>query len=570
MKPEEQMHQKPLRLWPGIILGILLLTISYIVPVFMPERMDISALGGLLCCLLIIIWWVLFSRALHFDRWGAIILIVAAIFITPYFLHPSISTGNMGLMFVLFATPIFSLVLVAWAVFTRRFSKWTKRAILVLAILLVCIVWTLLRSIGINGNGSPTFVWRWTPTPEELFLTKPSDEPKGSNPDTIGIKAEASWLGFRGQNRDGIVHGISIKTDWKAFPPVELWRRAVGPGCSSFAVSGEMLYTQEQRGEEELVISYNLLTGKPIWKHSDKARFWDSHAGAGPRATPTLCNSRLYTLGATGILNVLDAKSGNLVWSHNVATETKTKSPIWAFSGSPLVMNNMVIVPIAGSLLACDTATGKRLWFIPAGGDCYSSPHLLTIKGTQQLLFLNEAGLAGINPDNGKIFWKYANKGNPILQPALTSDGDILVSTNPFEGLHCISVLNEKDGWKIKERWISVFKPNHNDFVVHKGYIYGLDGSGIQCVDVKTGQRKWKGNRYGGQIILLADEDMLLVLSEKGEIALVSATPGQFKELARISAIKGKTWNHPVLAGDVLVVRNSEEMVAFRLPQEGK
>jgi outer membrane protein assembly factor BamB len=531
--------------------------------------MDISAIGGFLCSVLIIVWWAFFSRAPHFDRWGAILLIIAAIFITPYFLHESISTGNMGLMFLLFALPVISLVFVAWAVFTRWLSKWTRRAILVAAVFVICAAWTLLRSTGIDGNGVPTFVWRWTPTPEELLLNKMIVEDTKFRSDSLDVKADADWTGFRGQNRDGIIHGVTIKTDWKAFPPKELWRRAIGPGCSSFAITGEMLYTQEQRGEEELVICYNLLTGKPIWKHSDKARFWDSHAGAGPRATPSLYNGRLYTLGATGILNVLDAQTGKVVWSRNVATETNTKTPIWAFSGSPLLMNDMVIVPIAGSLIACDTTTGKQRWFVSAGGDCYSSPQLLTISGIQQILFLNESGLISIDPNSGKILWKYANKGNPILQPTLTPNGDILISTNPFKGLLCITAFKENAGWKIKERWTSVFKPNHNDLVVHKGYVYGLDGSGIQCVDVNTGERKWKGTRYGGQIILLADEDVLLVLSEKGEVALVSATPEQFKELARIPAIKGKTWNHPVLTGDVLVVRNSEEMVAFKLPLKG-
>ena len=131
-----------------------------------------------------------------------------------------------------------------------------------------------------------------------------------------------------------------------------------------------------------------------------------------------------------------------------------------------------------------------------------------------------------------------------------------------------LAVMHGSGGWTVEERWTSVgLKPYFNDFVVHHGHAFGFDGSILACIDLKDGERKWKGGRYGsGQLVLLPDQGLLLVLSEQGELALVEAAPDQFTELARLPAIKGKTWNHPVLVGDLLLVRNGQEMAAFRLP----
>ena len=133
-------------------------------------------------------------------------------------------------------------------------------------------------------------------------------------------------------------------------------------------------------------------------------------------------------------------------------------------------------------------------------------------------------------------------------------------------------VAQASSGWTVEERWTSRgLKPYFNDFVVHNGHAYGFDGSISRASTSTDGERKWKGGRYGnGQMVLLADQDLLLVLSEEGELALVSATPDKFTEVARFPAIDGKTWNHPVLVGDMLLVRNGEEMAAFRLARASR
>jgi len=251
------------------------------------------------------------------------------------------------------------------------------------------------------------------------------------------------------------------------------------------------------------------------------------------------------------------------------------KVPGWGFAGSPLVVDNVVIVAASGALIAYDRATGQRRWFRKSKGGSYSSPHLVTIDGVAQVLFLNGAGATSVALTDGTDLWEHPWPGVPIVQPALTADGDVLISTGGMTGgagTRRIAVAHGPGGWTAEERWTSSgLKPYFNDLVVHKGHAFGFDGSILACIDLEDGKRKWKGGRYGnGQLVLLPDQDVLLVLSEEGELALVRATPDQFTELARFPAIEGKTWNHPVLVGDVLLVRNGEEMAAFRLSLAGR
>ncbi len=442
-------------------------------------------------------------------------------------------------------------------------------------ILLACGVFTLLRTGGIAGQGGSDFHWRWTPSPEQRLLSQASDKPSALPPAPAAAKTAADWPGFRGPGRDGIVRGVKVETNWSKSPPTQLWRQPVGPGWSSFAVRGNLVYTQEQRGEEEVVACYDLTTGKPVWRHSDAARFWESNGGAGPRGTPTLSGGRVCTFGATGILNVLDAADGAVAWSRNAASDTGRKVPGWGFASSPLVVGDMVIIATAGVLAAYDIGTGKPRWFGPSGGWGYSSPHLATIYGVEQIMLLNGAGAISVASADGKLLWDHPWNSDGIVQPAVLASGDVLLGSGSGlagkVGLRRIGVAHGAGGWTVNERWTSNgLKPYFNDFVVHKGHAFGFDGSLLACIDIEDGKRKWKGGRYGnGQFVLLSDQDVLLVLSERGQLAIVAAAPNEFKEIARAPAIEGKTWNHPVLVGDILLVRNSQEMAAFRLTLAG-
>jgi outer membrane protein assembly factor BamB len=605
VSPGAPAPRKPLRLWPGVVAVVLLALLRFglkaVVPGFRGFSLGMMWSFGAVAA--VVLWWALLSRAPWLERLGAIVLMAVGLAGAWYLRHESMGP----LWLVGYAVPGLCLALVAGAAASRRLPDGPRRATMAATLLLACGVWTLVRTEGITGDHAAEFGWRWAKSPEERLLSQVGREPTAlpSAPAAEAPKepaplpsapadaetsrkrvvtearekpaalpaasAEAmpagSWPGFRGSGRDGIVRGVRIETDWTASPPAELWRRPIGPGWSSFAARGNLIYTQEQRGDDEVVACYDATTGTQVWTHRDAARFFESNAGAGPRGTPTVGDGRVYTFGATGILNALDAGSGAVEWSRNAAADTGAKIPVWGFASSPLVVDDVVIVAVAGQLVAYDLATGKPRWTGPAGGVSYSSPQLVTIDGVAQVLLMSGAGVTSVAPADGQPLWQHPWRGFPIVQPAVTADGDVLVTASGDSGTRRIGVTHGPGGWKVEERWTSNrLKPYFNDFVVHEGHAFGFDGRILACIDLENGDRKWKGGRYGnGQLVLLPDQDLLLVLSEEGELALVGATPDQFREIARFPAIEGKTWNHPALVGDVLLARNGQEMAAFRL-----
>ena len=611
----EQKPQKRLRLWPGVVAAILVVVLRVFVPAVVSDAMIVAILGSVLAALAILLWWMFFSRAPWSERLGAIALMIAAIAAVKPLVHPSIAGAGQGMLLYFMAPQVMALALVAWAVATRGLSSGPRRASLVAALLFACGLFTLVRTAGVTSNlvGSELH-WRWTPTPEERLLARaaeervppppapdPAETPQAETPKSpvakalaepapspsaraaakqeppapVAVETAAEWPGFRGPHRDSVIRGVRIETDWAKSPPVVLWRRPIGPGWSSFAVQGDLLYTQEQRGDDEIVACYKVSTGEPVWRHKDPVRFWESNGGAGPRATPTLSGGRAYAFGATGILNALDAANGKLLWSRNAAKDTKRETPIWGFTSSPLVVDDVVIVAVSGTLAGYDAVTGKPRWVGPQHGGTYSSPQLATIGGVAQILLLSPPGITSVAPADGTLLWEHTWDGGAITQPALTAEGDVLINAMASTGglgIRRLAVAHGPGGWTGTERWTSTgLKPYFNDLVVHKGHAFGFDGSILSCINVENGERKWKGGRYGaGQLVLLPEQDLLLVLSEEGELALVRATPDQFTELARFQAIEGKTWNHPVLVGDVLLVRNGQEMAAFKLSLAGR
>jgi outer membrane protein assembly factor BamB len=521
------------------------------------------------------IWWWLNRRIPITGRLYGFVLVVGGGAVAMLLCHPSI---RFGLLTV--GLPLALTALTLWMLLVKKTAiSWDRRG----ALVVIALTWgffTLVRIDGLDADLRADFRWRWGASAEDLFRAEKAAAANGSasrsavaSDSTLGV-APGDWPGFRGPERDGVVHGVKMSTDWQTAPPRLLWRHRVGPAWSSVAVVGGRIFTQEQRGEQEAVVSYDAVTGKELWAHEDAARFWETVSGAGPRATPTFADGRIYTLGGTGILNCLDAASGQRHWSHDLMAETGAPLPMWGFACSPVVAEGKVIVFAGGkggqTLLAFDAESGQRAWTAPAGEGSYSSPQLATLAGKRQCLFLSDDGLTAVDPSAGTLLWKHglAMPGAPrTAQPHVVGDSQLLVGSLAGRGVAQIEVTRDGDTWKPVDLWASTaLKPEFPDLVVHQGHAYGFDVSLFCCLDLATGKRCWKAGRYGrGQVLLLADQGLLLVLSETGAAVLLAANPQRHEELGRFQAINGKTWNHPVIVRGRLYARNAEEMACYEL-----
>ena len=274
------------------------------------------------------------------------------------------------------------------------------------------------------------------------------------------------------------------------------------------------------------------------------------------------------------MLQCLDAATGNAVWKTDLAADAETDVPGYGFASSPLVLGELVIAFSCGgegkSVVAYDRTSGGVVWRAGHGGSGYSSPHFAVLGEVPQVLMASDSGLQSFMPETGAPLWEYAWKvtTNPrCVQPLVVNGNLVLLGATGTAGSRLFRIEKRDTAWDVKEEWLTKrFRPYFNDCVSHKGYCYGFDGDRIVCVDLKTGERRWEGKRYSGQLLLFPEMDVLLVLSEAGEVILIPAVPERYSEIARFKALSGKTWNHPVVAHGKLFVRNSEEAACFDLP----
>jgi outer membrane protein assembly factor BamB len=470
--------------------------------------------------------------------------------------------------------------------------RWTPLGIV---IGVIAIAAALFRVDHTTAELIPRFAPRWAKKPDQL-LPKPV-APSGGVKVPLDVTTDDDFPQFLGPERNLAIDRVALARDWNAKPPRLVWKHAIGAGHSAFSAVNGYAVTMEQRDDEELITCYDLLTGDLKWSNSLAARHATIPGGTGPRSTPTIYGGRVFAMGATGVLRCLDGANGSLIWSKNLLEETGTppddeaSQVLWGRAGSPLIVDNMVVVPGGGpktvilpggggpkagpkiSLIAYDQQTGKKLW---QGGDrqvSYSSPSLARIGGVRQVVIVNEDNITGHNAATGAVLWSYPWPGSSSSnasssQAVAAGDDRLFVSKGYSGGAALFAVKHDGVGnWTTEKIWQHQknLQTKMTNVVIYKGYVYGLSDGILECVELNEGKRQWKAGHYGhGQILRV--RDLLLVETDDGEIVFVELSPESHHELGRFQAIDGQTWNNMCLYGRYLLVRNSGEAACYELP----
>jgi len=459
------------------------------------------------------------------------------------------------------AVVVGAVLLLVWLSFFARLRPRARLGVWGVVLLSAAAFFALFRYRGITGDFEPIF------------------EARFGGRRVTRVSADAGPLGapgrdfpqFLGPERNATVRGVFLARDWEARPPRLVWRQEVGGGWSGFAVSGDLAVTQEQQGEEERVIARDLTTGERRWSVLHGRTFVSAIAGDGPRATPTVTPDRVYAMGSRGILIALEAEGGKLLWTRDTLGDGPV--PEWGVSGSPLLVGDLVVVAGGGSghsLSAYSVEDGSPVWIAGDDPAAYASPMLVSLGGEPQIVTFNAGSVSGHSPETGALLWSqpWPRQQPNVAQPLPLAGDRLLVSAGYGVGSKLLRISQAQQGWRSELVWETPkLKAKFTNLIAHRGLVYGLDDGVLVCLDPETGKRRWKRGRYGhGQLLLV--EDLLLVQTETGEVVLVEPDPERLIELGRFTAIEGKVWNTPALAGSWLLVRNDREAAAFELPLE--
>jgi outer membrane protein assembly factor BamB len=534
-----------------------------------------AAFGPLLIGLLLMLWWLTLSRARWYERILGVVGVIGVVILEGALCDPS-----MQLLIPIMTIPMaIAGFAIGCIVFGRNRS--IARTLLAIGLAAIAALFSaLLRTDGVRGDFSFELDWRWNPTAEQLAMRdirqaaniKIVNEP--DNQALLEGLRTPEWPTFRGPDGASRQNGLRFSDDWKTNPPREIWRVRVGPAWSSFAVAGNRLFTQEQREADESVVCYDATSGKPVWDYSNTSRFFESLGGLGPRATPTLADGFVYAFGAEGYLVRLHAIDGKLAWKVDVKEASgRTAPPMWGYACSPYVDDRVVVVHAAGDgdkgIMAFQVADGQVAWTAAAGEMSYSSVQKINLLGQPYLCLLSNLGAHLLDPATGRKVYDYPFKhaGYRACQSQVIDGNKLLIPAGMGTGTRLVEFTSGDQGLQATELWTSRdMKPDYNDILIHDGHIYGFDTAIFACIGVQDGKRQWKGGRYEkGQALLLADSDLILVVSERGELVLLRASPDKHQELAKIQALNDKTWNHPVVVGNRLYLRNAEEAVCYEL-----
>lgn len=380
--------------------------------------------------------------------------------------------------------------------------------------------------------------------------------------------AKTDWPQWRGPNRDGVSKETGLLKVWPDGGPSVVWKSPIGDGYSSVSISQGRIYTMDSKGKEEYVVCLDQSSGKELWRSKTDAVF-ESGQGDGPRSTPTVDGNWVYALGANGMLVALNASDGKKIWSHDLRTEFESGIPKWGTSTSPIVEKDLLLVDVGGktgfSLMAFNKKDGTIAWKSHTDKQGYSSPIAVTAGGVRQILFFTGTALVSVSP-SGQVYWKYPWRTDwdaNIATPVFIAPDKVFISSAYGVGAAVVKITAGGGNASVQEVWKNKVMENHfNSSVLYQGNLYGFDNAVLKCIDANTGAEKWKETGFGKGSLILAD-GTLIVLGERGQLALVEANPSAYKEIAKAQPLPGKTWTMPALAGGKLYLRDQKQIVVL-------
>ncbi len=391
----------------------------------------------------------------------------------------------------------------------------------------------------------------------------------------------ADWPQFLGPSRDGTAAGENIEDNWGGSGPPVIWRYAVGHGLSGPVVSAGRVVISYRRGPEEIIDLLDSSSGKRIWSVGAPSSYRDSFGADddGPRATPTIANGRVFSLGAEGQVLALDFESGKKIWGLDSRQAFNAPLGYFGFACSPIVEGNSVLLNIGGSngagIIALDVSSGKLLWKATDDEASYSSPVVANLGKSRGVLFFTRSGLRALDPATGSVRasfpWRARIAASVNAATPIVAKEQVFITASYGTGA---ALLNFEEG-TLRPAWTSddAISAHYATPVLRNGFLYGLDGrvdSGspsLKCIELATGKTRWSRKGFGGGSLLLAGE-RILILTETGELASVKASPDAFEEIARAKVMAGAVRAHPALVAGRLYARNANELVVLDLSKK--
>lgn len=405
----------------------------------------------------------------------------------------------------------------------------------------------------------------------------------------LSAGAAEDWTQYNGPGGDRISAEQVGLRKWSAAGPPELWKIPTPTGFSSFSVADGMAFTLVRRtsdGEErEVCLAVDAATGEELWSAPFGAAKYDrggdsgasdNRGGDGPRCTPSYEDGRVYVLDPRLNLFCIDAESGDSLWTRDIVAEHGGRLISWQSAASPLVEGDLVFVAGGGagqSLLAFDKANGDTLWQAHDERMTHATPIAATLHGVRQVIFFVQAGLVAVEPETGEILWRteFPYRTSTAASPVV--HGEVVYCSAGYGvGAAAFRIDDTGEGFQAELLWRKANKlQNHwSTPLCLDGHLFGMFsfkkyGEGpLKCVDILTGEEKWSVDGYGpGNVILVGD--LLVALSDAGEVVLVEPTPEEYREVARADILKGKCWSTPVFSDGQLYARSTEEGICLDL-----